>query len=148
MSSWTCQNVPLIQVWLFSQIVSLSRRQSGKVIFLMNTKTKTRRICDLADAFNERIKKASGLNFRDQVLLVAGFLAGFLGLQTTFVYVMWGFILLTMAKFVLLSLSDAKPAVPELEQPVPPHQHIEGEFDVFAEEPEPEAPSPGPAPTP
>lgn len=101
----------------------------------MNKRTKTRRICDLADAMNNRIKKASGLNFREQVLLVAGFLAGFFGLQAAFVYIMWGFIILTVAKFILLSLSEAKPAAPELEQnqQVPPHQYVEGEFDVFAE---------------
>lgn len=113
----------------------------------MNQKTKTRRICDLADAMNNRIKKASGLSFRDQVLIVAGFLAGFFGLQTAFVYIMWGFIILTVMKFVLLSLSDAKPAAPELEKPVPPHQHIDGEFDVFAidhEEPQPRDPAPEP----
>jgi len=72
----------------------------------MNIKTRRRRICDLADKINNRIKGATGLSFRDQVLLVAGFITGFFGLQTAFIFIVWGWVILTFLKFFILCLKD------------------------------------------
>jgi hypothetical protein len=98
----------------------------------VNTKTNTRKICELADKVNSRVSAVLGLSFRDQVLLVAGFITGFFGLQAAFTYVVWGFIVLTVLKFTLLSLKESlSPDTSGLEGKTLPGRTEEEEREQF-----------------
>jgi hypothetical protein len=91
----------------------------------MNQKTLIGKVTATANSIAAAVEKALGLSIQGQALVVAGFIAGYFGLQAVFTYLIWGFVILTVFRFgreIAKKDDDGSPGAEMTGVEVPPHQ--------------------------